>query len=196
MLPSMWRDASSIPTCGAAVLWLALGPSACRLAPAEAASPDASAWSDDRDALGLDDEPLAPAEPEAEPLVAADAVEPRPPPRPRPARAIFRDELQRAVGPGPAYLLRQLGPEPFRHDGHFIGWEITQLFPDDPELCAAGCDLALGDVILGVNGHRLQTPQDLSDALDALPGWTQVRVQRLRDGKRIDVTYAVVDDPV
>jgi hypothetical protein len=190
MLPSMLRGLPS-PLVRRAIALVVLGLPACRLAPAGAPPPDASAWPDD-DGMRLADEA------EAEPVpaqTAQAAAEPRPVLRPRPPHAIFRDELQRATGPGPAYLLRQLGPEPFRHDGHFIGWEITQLFPDDPELCAPGCDLALGDVILGINGHRLQTPQDLSDALGELPRWTQLHVQSLRDGKRRDVTYMVIDDP-
>jgi S1-C subfamily serine protease len=164
--------------------WLVVLIGACRLSPAEAPPPAASAWPDG--STGLRDEPELPSPAEAQ----ASAVL-----RPRPARAIFRDELERATRPGPAYLLRQLGPEPFRHQGHFIGWEITRLFPDDPELCAPGCDLMRGDVILGVNGHRLHTPQDLSAALEALPGWTQLRVQSLREGQRRDVTYTVIDDP-
>jgi hypothetical protein len=180
--PARWHGAAAL-----------LGPVlllACRLAPSEAPPPDASAWPDDDDAelRGEDEAPPDPAPP-----VEAEVG---PPLRPRPPHAIFRDELRRATGPGPAYLLRQLGPEPFRHQGHFVGWEITQLFPEDPGLCAPGvCDLELGDVILGVNGHRLDTPQDLSTAFEALPGWTHLRVQSLREGKRRDATYTIVDDP-
>lgn len=167
---------------------VAVVPCACRLAPGQAPPPDAAApWPDEPRAR----EPVA----EAPDVPAAVEAEPLPPPRPRPPRTIFRDELERATAPGPAYLLRQLAPEPFRHQGHFVGWEVTRLFPDDPGLCAHGCDLAVGDVILGVNGHRLQTPQDLSDALAALPEWTELRVQSLRDGQRRDVTYAIVLDP-
>lgn len=159
---------------------------ACRLSPSEAAPVDASAWPDDEAAMLGDDVP-ADEPPDAEV---------GPPLRARPPRAIFRDELERATGSGPAYLLRELGPAPFRHQGRFVGWEITQLFPDDPGLCVPGvCDLALGDVILGVNGHRLETPQDLSDAFAALPSWTQLRVQSLREGQRREVTYTIVDDP-
>ena len=167
---------------------LMLGPAllllACRLSPSEAPPPDASAWPDDESKLRSEPEP-SPTEAEV-----------GPPLRPRPPRSIFRDEVQRAAGPGPAYLLRQLGPEPFRHQGRFVGWQITRLFPDDPHLCAPDqCDLAVGDVILGVNGHRLETPQDLSDAYAALPGWTQLRVQSLREGQRREVTYTILDDP-
>lgn len=170
----------------ASLLGLGLLGLACRLSPSEAAPVDASAWPDDEAGLLGEDEPGDEAGP----------VEVGPPLRPRPPRTVFRDELERATAPGPAYLLRELGPEPFRHQGRFVGWEITQLFPDDPGLCVPGvCDLALGDVILGVNGHRLETPQDLSDAFAALPAWTQLRVQSLREGQRREVTYTIVGDP-
>jgi hypothetical protein len=183
MLAAMASGLPSIFVHGVTVLLGVVLQGGCRVAPAEAPPPNAAAWPGEGAERGAE---LAEEAPPAESSASL---------RPRPARAIFRDELQRATGPGPAYLLRQLGPEPFRHDGHFIGWEITQLFPDDPELCAPGCDLALGDVVLAVNGHRLHTPQDLSDALQALPGWTQLHVQSLRDGQRRDVTYTVIDDP-
>ena len=173
-------SASSAHKERSALLW------ACRLSPSEAPPVDATAWPDDEAELRAEVQAEAPPDPGVE--------DEESPPRPRPPRAIFRDELQRATGPGPAYLLRQLGPEPFRHDGHFIGWTITRLIPDDPEL-GVGCDLALGDVILGVNGYRLATPQELSDAFELLPGWTQLRVQSLREGKRRDVTYTIIDAP-
>jgi hypothetical protein len=185
MLGTMRSRSTSWPGVAASLV-VGLGAPACRMSPAEAPPVDASAWPDDDAALLGEDEPAS----------DADVAEVGPPLRTRPPRAIFRDELERATGAGPAYLLRQLGPEPFRHQGHFIGWEITQLFPDDPGLCVPGrCDLALGDVILGVNGHRLATPQDLSDALEALPRWTQLRVQSLREGKRRETTYTILDDP-
>lgn len=158
---------------------------ACRATPPEAPAPNASAWPDESFDPG-------PAQEDGSTPVEAELSAP---PRPRPAHAIFRDEVERATGPGPAYLLRQLEPEPFRHQGHFVGWEITRLFPDDPTLCADPCDLARGDVILEVNGHRLHTPQDLSDALNALPGWSRLRVISLRQGQRRAVTYTIVDDP-
>jgi hypothetical protein len=112
----------------------------------------------------------------------------------RPPHTIYRSELARATDRGPAYFLRQLAPEPFRHHGVFVGWELTALFPDDPHLCGVDCDVALGDVILSVNGSRLETPQQLSDAFSDLPQLDQLVVHSLRDGKRREVTYRIVDD--
>lgn len=160
----------------------------CASRPAEAPAPDASAWPE-----AVNPNPKVASSP-ATATTAREAEPPAPDAIDRPPRTIYRAEIKRAVGPGPAYLLRQLGPEPFRHQGHFVGWEITQLFPDDPSLCADPCDLALGDVILGVNGHPMRTPQELSAVLRELPGWTSLRVHSLRDGQRREVTYTIVDD--
>mgnify|MGYP001175072316 CR=1 FL=1 len=127
--------------------------------------------------------------PPASVMPVADATRPN-----RPPRTIYRSEIDRATDRGPAYFLRQLKPEPFRHHGVFVGWEVTDLFPDDPGLCGVGCDVALGDVILSVNGSRLETPQQLSDAFTDLPRQTRLVVHSLREGKRREVTYTIVDD--
>lgn len=113
---------------------------------------------------------------------------------PRPPATLYRSEVDWALRRGPAYLLAQLGPEPFRHGGRFVGWEITRVFPDDRELCAPGCDIEVGDVILGVDGDRLETPQALSRVLERLPNLDVLEVQSLRNGKRRVVTYTLVED--
>lgn len=141
-------------------------------------------------------------EPIADPDDASDPSESQaeheaPPPRPeepRPPTSIYRSELVRATSFGPAYLLRELGPEPFRHRGTFMGWEITRVFPSDPGLCAPGCDLEVGDVVLSVNGSKLETPQQLSDALDAVAEASKLEVVTLRGEKRRQVTYSIVED--
>jgi hypothetical protein len=113
---------------------------------------------------------------------------------PRPPRTIYRSEIDRALRGGPGYLLRQLGPEPFRHGGRFVGWELTRVFPDDPDLCAPVCDIEVGDVILAVAGDRLETPQALSQLLERLSKLEALEVQSLRHGKRRVVTYGLVED--
>ena len=133
----------------------------------------------------------------SDPDASAQAEHEAPPPRPeepRPPTSIYRSELVRATSFGPAYLLRELGPEPFRHRGTFMGWEITRIFPSDPGLCAPGCDLQVGDVVLSVNGSKLETPQQLSDALDAIAEATKLEVVTLRGEKRRQVTYSILED--
>jgi hypothetical protein len=113
---------------------------------------------------------------------------------PRPPATIYRSEIDRALRGGPGYLLRQLGPEPFRHQGRFVGWQLTRLFPDDRTLCAPGCDIQVGDVILAVAGDRLETPQALSKLLERLPELDQLEVHSLRNDNHRVVTYTLVED--
>lgn len=114
-------------------------------------------------------------------------------PTPRPPRTVFRSEIDRALLGGPAYLLAQLGPEPFRLSGHVIGWQITRLFPDDPTL-AAVCDLRPGDVVLSINGDPVATPDALTALLERLPGLDALVVVRLRDERKEEIRYALVED--
>lgn len=169
-------------------LVLALGCAADAKSPASSPETDRSAAApSDRDARLLAD---------LEDEVTADAADQAPAsvPTDRPPQTIYRSELDRALARGPGYLLRQLDPEPFRHQGHFVGWEIGALFPDDPDLCAPGCGVAVGDVILSVAGDRLQTPQALSNLIEKLPRMQKLEVRSLRNGERRVVTYRIVDD--
>jgi len=109
----------------------------------------------------------------------------------RPPGTIYRSELDRALARGPGYLLYELGPEPYRLSGKFVGWEITRVFPDEPGLCAEGCDLLVGDIILSVNGDRLETPQAFSNLIEALPQLDTLVIKSLRDEKRRVATYTL-----
>ena len=130
--------------------------------------------------------------------------QPPPPPEPippiaatpakvRPDGAIFRSEVVRATERGPAYLMRQLQPVPHRPAGRFAGWQITALFPDDPSLCDE-CDLAVGDVIIAVNGNPLERPEQLSALLQELEDTKGLEVVRVRDGVREIKRYPIVAD--
>jgi hypothetical protein len=114
----------------------------------------------------------------------------------RPAGAIYRSELRRATKDGSAaYLLGQLRPEPYRPQGRFEGWIIGAVWPGDPELCAPGCDLQVGDVILGVNGSKLERPEDLADAMSKLDSLETLEVRGLRGGEYFERSYPILADP-
>lgn len=112
----------------------------------------------------------------------------------RPPTTIFRSELRRATQDGnAAYLLGQLRPEPYRPQGRFEGWIIGAVWPGDPQLCEPGCDLQVGDVILGVNGSKLERPEDLADALAKLDTLATLEVRGLRGGEYFERSYAIAD---
>ncbi|MFV8756007.1 hypothetical protein ACNOYE_36105 [Nannocystaceae bacterium ST9] len=116
------------------------------------------------------------------------------PARERPPGAIFRSELRRATQDGSAaYLLGQLGPEPYRPQGRFEGWIITKVWPADPELCEPGCDLKIGDVILEVNGSKLERPEDLAEAMSELDTLEQIDLRGMRDGQYFERSHPIVD---
>ena len=115
----------------------------------------------------------------------------------RPTGAIYRSELVRATqGGSAAYLMAQLGPEPYRPQGRFEGWVITRVWPDDPQLCAPGCDLRAGDVLLSVNGSKLETPEALSSLLERLDDIESIELTGIRDGEFFEHSHPVLPDVV
>lgn len=115
---------------------------------------------------------------------------------PRPEGTIYRSELARGTQDGnPAYLLAQLGPEPYRPEGRFEGWMITRVWPADPELCAPGCDLRPGDVVLSVNGSQMKQPEDLSTALENLDAIEAIELRGLREGEYFERRFVIAPDP-
>jgi hypothetical protein len=115
---------------------------------------------------------------------------------PRPAGAIFHAELVRATQGGSAsYLMSQLAPEAYRPQGRFEGWMITRVWPGDPQLCAPGCDLRAGDVILSVNGSKLATPEELSTMLARIDELESIDLTGIRDGEFFERSHPVLPDP-
>jgi type II secretory pathway component PulC len=136
------------------------------------------------------DQPLIeePAEP--------DSSTPEPELPPRPAGAVYRSEVVRATqGGSAAYLMSQLGPEPYRPQGRFEGWVVTRVWPSDPELCAPGCDLKPGDILLSVNGSKLATPEELSNLLGRIDELESIDLVGIRGGEFFERSHPVLPDP-
>lgn len=172
---------------GFAVATLAVGckPEAGSRAPGQDA--DASLPSGPAATLGDEGESMG-----AEAEMTASAA----PDGPRPDNVIYRSELMRATKNGrPAYLLSQLAPEPYRPRGSREGWLITRVFPSDPELCAPGCDLHEGDIVLTVNGSPLERPEQLSALIEQLETMQSLEVRLVRDQKLHTRTYEILDGP-
>jgi S1-C subfamily serine protease len=149
-----------------------------------------------RPASGIDaspDEPLIDGPRDDDATATATATPEGPP---RPAGAIFHGELVRATqGGSAAYLMSQIGPEAYRPQGRFEGWMITRVWPGDPKLCAPGCDLRPGDVILSVNGSKLETPEELSNLLGRIDQLESIDLTGIRDGEFFERSHPVLPDP-
>ena len=68
------------------------------------------------------------------------------------------------------------------------------MFPDDRALCGAECDLQLGDIIVSINGNRLEKPEQLSALFEELPGSSELTVVRLRSEQQTTHVYAIAED--
>lgn len=136
-----------------------------------------------------------PDQPTGDPVASGDATS-EPERAPRPAGAIYRSEVVRATqGGSAAYLMSQLGPEPYRPQGQFEGWLVTRVWPSDPELCAPGCDLQPGDILLSVNGSKLETPEQLSNLLARIDEIESIDLVGIRDGQFFERSHPVLPDP-
>lgn len=144
--------------------------------------------------------PAAKAEPRAPEPAPDDAAEPAGgdavPQDTTPPGTIAREDLERALSHGPGWLLRELAPEAERADGRFVGWRIGAVFPDAPELCAGGCDLRTGDVIVSVEGDKLETPTALQRLFERADELSVLHVVRIRDGQREQLAFHIVARPL
>jgi len=134
----------------------------------------------------------------AEPLEADEPSHDRPSAQAisTPAGTIAWEHVDLVSALGPGWLLRQLDPVVHRPKGRFEGWRINAVFPDAPELCEAGCDLRRGDIIVAVEGDALETPTAYSALFERAPKLVELRVVRVREGVREQVTYRITPRPL
>ncbi len=181
--PGIPRHHRPVPSLKRVALTSLLIASACRPAASARPAPEPAA---------------AQASTEPPPNIDAPAIEPSsaPPAVAHEPGTIARDAIDRVTARGPGWLLRQLGPEPYRPRGRFEGWRITAVFPDAPEVCSPGCDLLEGDVILSVAGDTLETPDAFAAMFERAPTMQTLKVVRLRAGVRETVDYRIVPQPL
>lgn len=113
-----------------------------------------------------------------------------------PAGTIAWEHVDLVSAQGPGWLLRQLDPVVHRPRGRFEGWRINAVFPDAPELCEGGCDLRPGDIIVTVEGDALETPTAYSALFERAPKLVELRVVRVREGIREQVTNRITPRPL
>ena len=103
-----------------------------------------------------------------------------PPPEVR-TTAVTRAQLDAVLDAGPADLLASAELSAERQGDQFLGWRLVRFLRAGRRFAAI--DLAPGDVIAEVNGHRLQDPPDLADLWDELRTATAIDARIVRDGQ-------------
>jgi type II secretory pathway component PulC len=135
---------------------------------------------------GVDDEP-APAE------AAAPATTPRctevPAAERRASGEIGRDELLAVLDAGPPAFLAGLRVEAVLDGRRFLGWRLLSFYPCDARFDYV--DLVAGDIILRVNGERLERPEMLQKVWDGLRDAPRLVVEIDRAGEARTLEWAI-----
>ncbi len=135
--------------------------------------------------------PAAVAEPQA---VSAPLPTASPLPIAPTARAPFtlnRGEVNRTLDATPGAFLRRVSTEVRLRQGRFAGWRIVSFAPSD--LIFTDGPLRPGDVILKVNGHTLERPDDLLELWQALRSAPSLTVDLERNGVGSTLRWTIVD---
>jgi general secretion pathway protein C len=142
---------------------------------------------------------------EAEARRAEAPASPVPPPpgsaAPSPAAPVCSDFVRpgvlrraavvRVVDRGLGQWLSQVRVAPARSGRKFTGWEIRELYPDDP--CYRAVDLQAGDVVTRVNGASLEKPDQADQVFQGLRTAPRLDIELVRQGVPRRVSLAIVD---
>lgn len=102
-----------------------------------------------------------------------------------------RRDLMRAISGGPGVFLGTLDVEAVLVKGRFHGWRIVAFH--EPATWA-NVDLKPGDVVLRVNDHGLERPEDAMVPWQGLAIANELRVTYERGGKVQELRYEILDE--
>ncbi len=106
-----------------------------------------------------------------------------------PEGMILRSDLKQVLEAGPGALLRRVMTEPAKTEGRFIGFRITEFTNGKPSTI----DLCIGDVILMVNGRKIERPEHYFEVFQELKVASELRFVVLRQGVEQTLSYPIVD---
>ncbi|MCA9521486.1 MAG: hypothetical protein KC609_10960 [Myxococcales bacterium] len=111
--------------------------------------------------------------------------------RPPVETTIRRADFQAIWRRGAQKFVSQVLTRPYLRGRRFVGFEILALFPNDKRFRDAR--IKPGDVVITVNGYRLERPKQFMAAWAALGKATRLDFEILRDGKPQHVLYRIVE---
>jgi type II secretory pathway component PulC len=127
-----------------------------------------------------------------EPVVSARPAATTAPAPPSKVSSLRRKEVREVIDRGLGYVLSkvEIGAEPHRKDGAFVGFVIEGF--RDPDLFV-GVDLIPGDVITHVNGQKIERPEQAMAAFESLGKAKELRVSLERKGAPRELVLPIVD---
>lgn len=92
---------------------------------------------------------------------------------------------------GAQHFSSQVLTRPYLRGNRFVGFQILALFPNDKRFRNAR--IKPGDVVMRVNGFRIERPKQFMTAWAALEKAKQLDFEILRDDKPLRVVYRIVE---
>ena len=114
---------------------------------------------------------------------------PAPPVESGPKDAVARSSVDATLKAGLGKFLAHVEVEPQVDKGKFVGWKIVELRGDMWD----GVDLKPGDVVTRVNGFKIERDYEANAAFKSLSVASEIRVNVLREGKPLEIRFAIVE---
>jgi type II secretory pathway component PulC len=102
-----------------------------------------------------------------------------------------RAAVARVVDRGLGQWLSHVEVRALRSGRKFTGWQVLQLYPDDP--CYRVVDIQRGDVVTKVNGTSLEKPDQANQVFQGLRTAPGLEIDLLRQGVARRVSLTIVD---
>lgn len=135
--------------------------------------------------------PGPPPEPQPQPESQQAQVEEPPPPSLERDGQIQRAVLEPVLEGGLGRFLQGVETEPAVEEGHFVGFRLVSLYPEDERMQAV--DLQPGDVITGVNGQPIERPEQALRVWNGLRVASELLIEYQRDGESRELRFEIVD---
>lgn len=124
-----------------------------------------------------------PAQPPTEVAAPSDLVPP-------PPGSVWRRDVDAVLDAGLGRFLQRAELEAELEEGTFVGFRVTALLAAE---FWQGVDLAVGDVVMQVNGMPIEQPEQAHAAFESLRDAERLTVSVRRGAERRELTYAIVD---
>lgn len=103
---------------------------------------------------------------------------------------IRRADLMAVLSGSPGRFLAGVDAVPLVERGVFRGWRIRSFFPGDPRV---GSVIRAGDIVLRVNDHAIERPDQFIETWQAAAARSDLTVDLVRAEQPVHLSWQIVD---